>query len=282
MTAGARIVDAGRALRCAVRRRRIPALCALLALLSPALNAEAQLAVNRVEVVMHTNDLFTRDVVIGVRNESGKPVQALVRLEDWDRSADGSNQWYPYGTRAGGGSCGKALSIFPQSMRLDAGASQSVRVVLDSEYAPTGECWAAAVVETVQPAERQGQRVAYVLRTAVKIYVQPPGLRADGEIAGIRLVADSSEKGKPAPGIEVAFANTGSRHVVAEGVLEVRRPDNAIVTRVPLPNVYALPGARQAVRVPMPDLPPGNYVFLATMDYGGPDIAAALLEHRKR
>jgi hypothetical protein len=32
----------------------------------------------------------------------------------------------------------------------------------------------------------------------------------------------------------------------------------------------------------MPELPAGSYVFLATMDYGGPDIAAALLEHRKR
>jgi hypothetical protein len=69
---------------------------------------------------------------------------------------------------------------------------------------------------------------------------------------------------------------------VAEGLLEVRRPDNAVVTRLPLPSVYALPGARQAVRIPMPELPPGEYVFLATMDYGGPDIAAALLEHRKR
>lgn len=281
MPAGTCLVDAGRALRCAVRRRRLstPVLLALAFL--PA-TAAGQLAVNRVEVVMHTNDFLTRDVVIGVRNESTRSVQALVRLEDWDRSVDGSNQWYQYGSRTGGGSCGKALSIFPQSIRLDAGASQAIRVVLDSTHAPTGECWAAAVVETVQPAERDGQRVSYVLRTAVKIYVQPPGLRAEGEIAGLRIVADSVGKGRPASGIEVAFENTGTRHVVAEGLLEVRRPDNAVVTRLPLPSVYALPGARQAVRIPMPELPPGEYVFLATMDYGGPDIAAALLEHRKR
>jgi P pilus assembly chaperone PapD len=250
-----------------------------MALAAPELHA--QLAVNRVEVVMHTNDFLGRDVVIGVRNESGKSVQAQVRLEDWDRSANGSNQWYPYGTRSGDGNCGKALSIFPQSIRLDAGASQSIRVVLDSAHAPAGECWAAAVVETVEPTERAGQRLNYVLRTAVKIYVMAPGLRADGEIDAVRLVADSGAA-RGSQGVEVAFANTGTRHVVAEGALEVRRTDNTLVTRVPLPNVYALPGARQFVRVPMPDLPAGSYVFLATMDYGGPDIAAALLEHRKR
>lgn len=269
---------AGRAMDRASRRRRLPVVLAL-ALGAAPLPATAQLAVNRVEVVMHTADLLSRDVVIGVRNESERAVQAVVRLEDWDRASDGANQWYPYGSRAGDGRCGKALTVFPQALRLDAGATQSLRVVLDTAHAPKAECWAAAVVETVQPVQRGGQTVSYVLRTAVKIYVQPPGLRADGEIEGLRVVADS---GKAPSSIEVAFANIGTRHVVAEGALEVRRPDNSVVTRVPLPNVYALPGARQSVRVPLPALPPGQYVFLATLDYGGPDIAAALLEHRQK
>ena len=64
-------------------------------------------------------------------------------------------------------------------------------------------------------------------------------------------------------------------------MLEVRRPDNTTVHRLPLPTVYALPGARHSVRVPLPPLPGGDYVFLATMDSGGSDIAAALLEHKR-
>lgn len=267
---------AGRVLRGALRRQRLALFALTLGAPAP---VAAQLAVNRVEVVMQTNDLLSRDVVIGVRNESERAVQAVVRLEDWDRASDGANQWYPYGSRAGDGRCGKALTVFPQALRLDAGATQSLRVVLDTAHAPKGECWAAAVVETVQPVQRGGQTVSYVLRTAVKIYVQPPGLRADGEIADLRVVTDST---RAPSNIEVAFSNTGTRHVVAEGALEVRRPDNSVVTKVPLPNVYALPGARQSVRVPLPSLPPGQYVFLATMDYGGPDIAAALLEHRQK
>lgn len=270
--------DASRARSCAGWRH--PFSGAVIALALVAAPASAQLAVNRVELLMRPRDPASREEIIGIRNDGASAVQAVVRLEDWDRSPDGSNRWYAYGTRPGPGSCGPALSVFPQSLRLEPGASQSVRVTLDSETAPPGECWAAAVVETVQPGRQGGQNVAYVLRTAVKIYVQPMGLRAEGEIAGLRIVTDSAAA-TPQRGIEVAFANTGTRHLTAEGMLEVRRPDNAVVTRVPLPDVYALPGARMAVRVPMPALPPGQYVFLATMDYGGVDIAAAMMEHRQ-
>ena len=274
--------DAGYA-RCAARRRCFWAL-ALVPFLTtvPGQRAQAQLAVGRVEVVLQVADRANREAVISVRNESDKPVQAIVRLEDWDRAPDGANRWFPYGTHRGTGSCQPALTIFPQALRLEPGAEQAIRVVLDSAKAPGGECWSAAVVETVQPVERMGQRIAYLVRTAVKIYVQSPVVAADGEIQTVRVVDDSTAKAAASESVEVQFANTGTMHVVAKGMLEVRRPDNTTVHRLPLPHVYALPGARHSVRVPLPPLPRGDYVFLATMDYGGADIAAALLEHKRK
>jgi P pilus assembly chaperone PapD len=271
-------LDAGEPARKPFSLRWIVLVIALLALTAGI--ARSQLAVGRVELVMQLSD-SAREATIGVRNESDRPVQAVVRLEDWDRASDGANRWYTHGSRANAGSCSPALEIFPQALRLEAGAEQSLRVVLDRAKAPKNECWAAAVVETVQPMERDGQRIAYVVRTAVKIYVQPAHLTDDGEIEALRLVPDSGSV--PADSsVEVLFSNTGTRHVVARGTLEVRRPDNTIVSRISLPTVYALPGARHAVRVRMPSLAPGSYAILATMDYGGPDIAAALLEHRAR
>jgi P pilus assembly chaperone PapD len=242
--------------------------------------AKSQLAVGRVELVMQVADSASHQASIGVRNESTQPVQALVRLEDWDRGPDGANRWYAYGSQAGHGSCAPALSIFPQSIRLEAGAEQSLRVMLDGANAPNKECWAAAVVETLQPVERGGQRVSYVVRTAVKIYVQPANLTTDGEIGSLNVVTDSTNTATNS--VEICFSNTGGKHVIAQGVLEVRQADNTIVSRIPLPTVYALPGARHLVRVPMPELKDGDYVLLATMDYGGQEIAAALVEHRKK
>lgn len=241
--------------------------------------AQAQLAVGRVELVMQLADRTEREAAIGVRNESAQPVQAIVKLEDWDRAADGSNRWYAYGTRGGHGSCAPALSIFPQSLRLEPGAEQAIRVVVDSAKAPTGECWAAAVVETFQPTERGGQRIMYVVRTAVKIYVQSPALVTSGDIDSLKVVDDTADGARS---VEVYFANTGSGHVVAKGALEIRRPDNTAVHRLALPNVYALPGARHVVRVRLPELDAGAHVLLATMDYGGEDIAASLLEYRRK
>lgn len=242
--------------------------------------AQSQLAVGRVELVMQAG--HGGEAAIGVRNESDRPVQAIVRLEDWDRAQDGSNRWYAYGTNAGRGSCAPALSIFPQALRLEPGAEQAIRVGLDRAKAPrSGECWAAAVVETVQPGERPGQRVTYVVRTAVKIYVQSAQLVAEGEIDGLKVVDDSTATDGQ-QSVELEFSNTGTSHVVAKGVIEVRKPDNSTVHRIPMPTIYALPGAKHAVRVRMPELAPGDYVVLATMDYGGPDIAAAWLEHRRK
>lgn len=280
MAAGSETNTAGRAMSVA-RRFGLQALV-LATTLVPGRVLHSQLAVGRVEVVMQVADRANREAVISVRNDSDKPVQAVVKLEDWDRAEDGSNRWFAYGSHRGAGSCAPALSIFPQSLRLDPGAEQAIRVVLDSAKAPRGECWSAAVVETVQPVERMGQRVAYVVRTAVKVYVQSAMLVADGEIERVRVVDDSTKDNSGKQNIEVRFANTGTSHVVARGVLEVRKPDNTTVHRIPLPTVYALPGARHAVSVPMPALPRGDYVFLATMDYGGADIAAALLEHRRK
>jgi P pilus assembly chaperone PapD len=242
--------------------------------------AKSQLAVGRVELVMQVADTASHQASIAVRNESTAAVQALVRLEDWDRDQDGANRWFGYGSQAGNGSCAPALSIFPQSLRLEPGAEQSLRVVLDRAHAPTRECWAAAVVETVQPIERGGQRIAYVVRTAVKIYVEPSNLTTEGEIGALRVVPDSTDATTHA--VELCFSNTGSKHVVAQGMLEVRQADNTVVSRTPLPTVYALPGAKRLLRVTVPELKQGDYVFLATMDYGGQDIAAALAEHRKK
>lgn len=231
---------------------------------------------------MQRADPASHQTAISVRNESSQPVQAIVRLEDWDRARDGRNQWYRYGTHRGAGSCSPALAIFPQSLRLDPGAEQAIRVVLDGDKAPPGECWSAAVVETTQPGERMGQRVSYVVRTAVKIYVRSADLISEGEIEAVRLVDDATAENARQKSVEVEFANTGTSHVTARGLLEVRRPDNTTLHKLSLPTVYALPGAKHVVRVPLPALPRGDYVFLATMDYGGADIAAALLEHRHK
>lgn len=268
----------GRAFRRATRGSRLTILAiagGLATLIAPP--ASAQLAVDHVELLLNPQSASQRIGLFSVKNEGEKPVQALIRIEDWDRAEDGTNRWYPAGTVKG--SCGSALKIFPASMQLAPGASQTVRVTLDSAITDR-ECWNAAIVETTQPRMVHGRSLLYVLRTAVKVYAGTAALHSEGAVADLTVAPSTAAADSGRPRIEAVFQNTGERHVVAHGSVEFRRPDNSVAERVPLPDAYALPGASARVSAVAPALAPGRYVALALFDYGGDDIAAAQVEYQ--
>lgn len=233
--------------------------------------ARAQLAVDRSEITLRPQVAAERVGLVTVTNTSTRAVQGVVRLEDWDRSDAGANRWFPAGSQAG--SCSRLLTVFPLTVSLDPGASQAIRLVLpDSAAALSRECWSAVMVETVQPpAERGG--VSYVIRSAVKIYVEPANLAVSGEVVDMQVVRAAG-----ADSIEVWLHNDGGHHYIAKGHVEIRRADNTVAATVPLDDYYILPGARQRSRGALPALPAGDYVAIAMVDFGGRDIAAMQLE----
>jgi P pilus assembly chaperone PapD len=237
--------------------------------------ADAQVAVDQLEMVFKLQPGNPRLGIINLRNEGATAVQAVVRLEDWDRLEDGTNRWFPSGTVPG--SCGPVLDVFPQSVSLEPGASQAVRVTMDSTASLNAECWAAAIVEAVQPRSASG--VQNVIRTATKIYIQPPGLEARGEVVGIQVAPAAGGKDSAAS-LAVTFHNTGQRHLETTGEVQFRRPDNSIAAKVPVQTLYTLPGAKYTRKVRLPSLPSGRYVVLAILDFGGDELAAGQVEYQ--
>lgn len=252
--------------------------CALLALLLPA-RAGAQIAVDKLELFLKPGTTETRSGVLMVRNEGTERTQALVKLEDWDRTTDGTNRFFAAGTQPG--SCAEALRVFPATLSLAPGESQAVRVALDSTSAAgmRAECWSVVVVQAQQPVRQaNGRTLVYTVRTGMKVYAMPDGLQAEGEVSDVRIAPVAGAKGA-APQAQVTFRNTGALHVAAQGRLEIRREDNSLLASVPLPALHALPGAESVTTVALPAFPPGRYVLLAIVDYGGTELAAAQLEH---
>jgi P pilus assembly chaperone PapD len=254
-------------------------------LVAAPLPLHAQFGVDKTELFLNTSDSVGRSGIVMVRNEGNLRAQATLKLEDWDRAEDGANRFFAPGTVAQ--SCAQALKIFPLSISLAPGESQAVRVEMDSAYARTlkgRECWSVVLVETAVPQTEAGGRVLlYRLRTGVKVYATPQGLSVDGAVTDVAIrAANASSAGELKDTVAVAFQNTGSKHVIARGRVEVRRADNTTVSVVELPAAYALPGATMRVRAALPVLAPGRYVVLAVMDYGGVEIAAAQLEYEAR
>jgi P pilus assembly chaperone PapD len=245
--------------------------------------AAAQIAIDRTEILFRAEPGEPTVALIGLHNEGKERVQAVVRLEDWDRGIDGTNNWYPYATKPG--SCGKALDVFPLTVSLEPDAQQSIRVTMDSTVRLDHECWAGAIVETVQPHVVNGRNVAYVLRTATKIYIEPPTIAARGEVAALKVIKSDSAMASAVAAdsaLELEFANTGAKHLVTSGEIQFRRPDNSIAETVKLPMLYTLPGAKSTARVAMPKLAAGRYVVLAVLDYGGDELAAGQIEYEVR
>jgi P pilus assembly chaperone PapD len=273
------------------RRAWQVALSAAMLVLTFSGGAAAQIAVDRMELVLQPHVPDRQIGVFSVKNNGGVPLQATVALADWDRDETGANRFFPAGVNAG--SCGGALRVSPATMRLEPGTSQDVRVSVErgtaaSEATAGRECWQIVFVETTLPPVPGAQRaVAYVLRTGVKLYVAPGGLDLGGEITDMRVRARTTADGaavsdSSAGELELTFHNSGSLHSVAQGSVELRRADNSVAATLPIPELNTLPGSSRRVSVALPHLPPGRYVVLAILDFKGNELAAAQLEHEVR
>ena len=266
--------------RRSVRARLSPRLlfgAGLVASVFAAAPMQAQLAIDKLDLVLRPDGSEERTGVLTVRNEGQTPAQAIIRLEDWDRTPDGNNRFFPAGTVKG--SCAPSLQVFPMSLSLKPGETQSVRIDYTGPAKRSAECWSLVVVETPAPRlQPNGRQLLYNVRSGLKVHVAPEGLPVDGEVEGLS-VARTTASGRTQDVAVVAFANRGGRHFVTKGRVEIRREDNSLVQTVELPPMYALPGAVMHATAALPSLPRGKYVLISVVDYGGSDIAAGMYTH---
>jgi P pilus assembly chaperone PapD len=249
------------------------ALSCLIAFAAP---ARAQLEVNELELQMRPVAASPITQTIVVRNPGAAATTAQLHLEDWDRLENGTNRFLRVGT--GSGTCGPRLSVFPASLSLGPGQSQTVRVTWtpDGAAAAATECWGIVFIEQPPPPRRAGTGLVLQVRTGVKVYVTPPGLTRSAAIARLALLPGAQPRG--ARPLLVSVRNDGAVHFEASARVEIRRPDDTVADSLTLPMLYALPGAVATVGATLPALAPGRYVLLLFVDYGAPDLLAGQLE----
>jgi hypothetical protein len=107
------------------------------------------------------------------------------------------------------------------------------------------------------------------------VYVEPEG-SPSAELDNVFL--DPKPADTSAKQLVIAYRNTGTRQTMARGKVEIRRPDNTLVSTLDIPEFPTLPGATRRLGVPLPRLPRGKYVLLALLDYEGSEIAAGQVD----
>jgi hypothetical protein len=128
---------------------------------------------------------------------------------------------------------------------------QTIRVTVDSGAAIGHGCYAILFVDNPPPPRTaQSTAVQYSVRYGVKVYVEPETpLSAEVTDVGVSETKAniasgklSAQAGGRARQLDITYKNTGARQTMAHGAVEIRRPDNSVVsdrhTRVP-----PLPGA---------------------------------------
>jgi len=112
--------------------------------------------------------------------------------------------------------------------------------------------------------KKMSMRVGTAIRVGVHIYQTPPGAITKA-VSNVRLLADSAQKGF----VYLYMKNTGQVRLDCKAHLELTylsTGEENILKAVTFP---VFPDGFRRVRLDLPkDLKPGNYSFLAVLDYG--------------
>ncbi len=248
----------------------LTALCVGLAVLS-----SKALLISNIEFDLTLPRGASETLAFQVLNNETEPLEIQISLADWDRDITGENRFYPPGTLPR--SLASWLSVSPLRFDLIPNEQKEIRFSIKIPSDITGTHWAAIMVEAA-PKQTQpqppGTTVVVRRRFAVKVLETPPGTGTkEGRITLIDV------RGLNPPNIFIEFENRGTVHTPqVTGRIEIRDERGATLEKLNIENFPTLPGAKRLVKATSTRkkgdlLPPGKYLILAILDYGGESLA---------
>lgn len=248
----------------------VTVLIALAAALAAPRSVQAQLSAQPVILELRTPAGSSTTSSFGVRNEGDETIQLDLYAVDFDQPTEGGHTFADLGSHAH--SCAGRLSFYPSNVALEPGEVTEVEI----RMAPAETtCWSIVFAQTAGRAS-SGIRIAQ--RIGVKVYGVSTGSAPAGEIADVRVDRD------PASGVYVAhvnFENVGEGPVRPEGELEIRTLTGDVVGVVDVVAFSVLPGRIRRASVPVDVvLPPGEYLAIPILDFGGEYLAGGQTQFR--
>lgn len=213
-----------------------------------------------------------------VINDEAEETTVNVSLADWFRALDGENRFVEPGTVER--SAAAWITVAPTQFFLAPGDSVEVRFTISVPANVAGTFWTALLVEGT-PREVQSQAGTTILvrkRFAVKILETPPGTGTlNGQIRDLKITGQN-----PLTTV-IQFENAGLINMPAvKGRVEIRDATGQTIESISIEEFPILPGALRKLTIessrPLGEfLPPGRYLILAILDFGGESLLGGQL-----
>lgn len=218
-----------------------------------------------------------------VINNGEEPAHVQIRVEDFERTPDGGVRLLPPGTLPS--SLADFLSVFPQEFTLAGGRGQvqEVAFTVSLPEGAGGPHWAILLVQETPPMEDQGDgppdedgknaQARLRVNFGVQIrQVDPTNAVNDGKITDMAVLPPDGERPLR---VMTEYVNTGTLFQRPQGEVRIIDARGEIVRRVEILPFWVLPGGVRRLEIPVEDaLPPGDYVALTVLDFGGDFLVA--------
>lgn len=249
-------------------------LAAFLSLALPAMAFNVMPLSVEIDVLPGESYTGTIQAASGAGEESGR-----VYISDWKRLPNGDREDNEPGTLPR--SCGRWLALSPTQFELSANENLDIRYSFNVPADASGSYWTYVMVETKprlippsqQPGVNNGLMINATTRFGIRLVINvSEGRNILGRINRVEVVP--APGGGPRDGAAlqagILFENTGNTFINARCYLEIRGFDGQVIHRSGIHEFYAFPQSEWWVRMPMdPSVPPGEYLALAVIDYGG-------------
>lgn len=231
--------------------------------------APAQFSVSPVVVQIAATD--AEAVRLTVRNEGENALQFRAYGLDFDMSADGRQTFWDPGSRPE--SCAARLRISPDAFSVGAGSESTIAVRLEPA-ASSATCWSAVMIETSASAEGT---ILVNQRIGVHVYGLSPEGDPDGDV-----VEGAVDVTATAVNVGFIVRNLGEWPLRPRGVVEIRDATGRPVTERPIDAFSVLPDREREISVAVAgtDLPPGRYLAVPILDWGGEYLAGTQIDFR--
>ena len=203
------------------------------------------------------------NIPITVRNSSGAPVHIVSSMWDFGVTRTGDYVFDRPGSKPY--SVMRWATINPRQFDLLPGTTQQVRLTLSVPKSVTLSGEYAGIMFFQTRPTRQANTVAISVRIGTKLYATiPKTVKLDGAIS--KMTAASGPVGQT---YRVLFVNRGNAHVYCSGQLLVQKGSD-VIERIAMPqDMLVERGGDRLIEVTGKHLPPGKYLAIAEIDYGG-------------